>query len=153
MLWLLPFLVGEFPGLSFIHVLRDGREMAQSQNRFLLEREGREFLATELPEDPVLAQLRLWTIGNRAAARAAVLHLDDGHYLRLHYEDLCQKPVETITKLLAFVGSCRPAQQAEVLAETVVPSERVGGRRDDHANAFTRLDDGARAALAEFGYL
>jgi len=154
MLWLLPFLASEFPrGLHFIHVLRDGREMALSENRFLLEREGPEFLDTPLPEDPVLAQLRLWARGNREAARAAAQHLGEDRYLRLRYEDLCQRPVETITELLGFVGVFKSAQQAEMLAAGVVPSGRVGRWRDISDDRLTRLDAETRAALAEFGYL
>ena len=152
MLWLLPFLSVQVPKLRFVHVLRDGREIAQSENRFLLDREGRRFLSAPLPEDPVMAQLRLWTIGNRAAAQAARQNLAEDCYLRLRYEDLCQRPVETIRQLLAFVGAQEPAERAERLASRINPSPRLGSGQQSDAPRLDQLDEATRNALAEFGY-
>src|SRR6266581_3850267 len=69
-IYLLPFLRAELPTLKFIHVLRDGRDMALSQNQNQLRKHGaavlswRERLFSSMPE-------RAITLWDRVNLRAA----------------------------------------------------------------------------------
>ncbi len=92
-MWVIPFLTRVYPGLKFIHVVRDGRDMALTNNTNLLRQHGELLLDDPAAKsDQVRAQLELWTKGNRTAHGDGSTHL--GHnYLCITYEDLgdCRK--------------------------------------------------------------
>ncbi len=74
-MWLLPYLVKHFPGLRFIHLVRDGRDLALSGNQFLLGRHGHQILGDRWTGDPVRDQFELWALGNTRAADACARFL------------------------------------------------------------------------------
>ena len=65
--YLLPFLAAELPGLRFLHVVRDGRDMALSENQVQLRKHGDAVLgASDEPE--ALRSIALWREINLRAA-------------------------------------------------------------------------------------
>src|SRR5213075_744488 len=86
-IYLLPFLHAQFAQLKFIHVMRDGRDMALSQNQNQLRKHGRavlswgERLFGSIPERSVL----LWEKVNSQAADYGKARLRES-YLRVRFE-------------------------------------------------------------------
>ena len=151
-MWLLPFYAGFFPGLRFVHLVRDGRDMALSENRFLLTEHGAAVGLDEWALDPVSAQLGLWARGNLWAARCAQRYLAADAYHVVRYEDLCHEPAAALQDLLEFVGAERPAWRAAQCAPWIVPSTRLGAWRDDPRFDDTTYDEDVLRALQLFGY-
>lgn len=94
------------PQARFIHVVRDGRDVAHS----LLARDWRDPQGHPFPHvsDPQAA-LKYWTdltgIGLAAERNLA------GRIIRIRYEDLATRPKATITELMRFLGlKFEPAQ-------------------------------------------
>ncbi len=50
------------------------------------------------------AQCEVWRRSNMRALEFAQRHLQERYYI-IRYEDLCRKPAETISRLLAFLGA------------------------------------------------
>lgn len=87
----------QVPGALFVHVIRDGRDVAAS-----LSRQG---WIRPLPFDrtrPALAAAAYWDWVVRAGRREGGL-LGDA-YCEVHYEDLVDRPQETLDRVGEFVG-------------------------------------------------
>lgn len=69
-MWVIPFLARRYPEMRFLHLVRDGRDMALSENHNLLRKHGHLLLAERLgPGDRLGDNLELWTRGNAMALR------------------------------------------------------------------------------------
>jgi hypothetical protein len=150
-MWVIPFYASVFPGLRFVHLIRDGRDMAVSDNNFLLETHGDRLLGPESRwrDDLVSAQLALWRIGNSRAAEAGAEYLGN-NYMRLRYEDLCLRPAETVCGLLRFLGAS--VDRAPELSSAIRPSAGIGRWRAADRRELRDPGPALRAALHRFGY-
>jgi sulfotransferase family protein len=150
-IYLLPFLITQFERLKFIHVLRDGRDMALSPNQNQLRKHGRavlswkERLFNPLPERSLL----LWHRVNRRAAEYGEENMGQ-NYLRIRFEDLCSQPVETTAKILLFLGV---QMDPEPLARTEISSPLTIGRwQTCPPQMIARFKAIAAVSLRKFGY-
>ncbi|MBK7948325.1 MAG: sulfotransferase [Deltaproteobacteria bacterium] len=150
-MWLLPFFAQRHPGLRFVHLLRDGRDMALSQNHFLLEDHGRTILGDRMTGNAVDDQLELWARGNVRALEASERFLGS-RALRIRYEDLCADPTTELDRLLDFLK--RPLSRATVarIAGTVRPSPGLGRGRLDRSETLLAASARHAEALHRFGY-
>ena len=91
-IYLLRFWNEAMPDLRFLHFLRDGRDMAFSENQNQLNWHGRAVLGDELrkAKTPVRS-IALWNRVNLAAADYGERVLGP-RYLRVRFEDLCAEP-------------------------------------------------------------
>src|SRR2546428_13843071 len=98
--------------------MRYGRDMALGQNQNQLRRHGRvvlrwgERLFGSIPERSVL----LWEKVNSQAADYGKTRLRES-YLRVRFEDLCAKPLETTAQILNFLEAAvdsQPIPRAEI---------------------------------------
>jgi Sulfotransferase family len=151
-IYLLPFLFAQFPQLKFIHVLRDGRDMALSQNQNQFRKHGcavlswRERLFRSTPERAAL----LWERVNLRAANYGEASLRE-NYLPIRFEDLCSKPLETTTRIVNFLGA---AIDPAPIAQTEITAPKTLGRwRDCSPRIISRLETLAAPSLRRFGYL
>lgn len=80
--------------VAYIHLIRDGRDVAAS-----LMRAGRTWGAGWAPRNLLLAS-RIWRTHVADARAAAQL----GAYLEVRYEDLRAEPEKTVTKILELIG-------------------------------------------------
>jgi Sulfotransferase family len=136
-LYLLPFFHAHFPGLKFIHVIRDGRDMAFSANQNQLRKHGGAVLGPALDDAPQpVRTAALWTRVNLDAAAYGESRLG-GNYLQVQFEALCRDPRRSIQALETFLGGTVDAARA---LDVVVPPPSLGRWR-------TRGDEALLAAI------
>jgi sulfotransferase family protein len=151
-IYLLPFLHAQFGQLKFIHVLRDGRDMALSRNQNQIRKHGpavlswAERLFGSVPERSVL----MWERVNSHAADYGASILRE-NYLRVRFEDLCAKPLETTARILGFLESTidpEPIARAEI-----TPPGSLGRWQTCPPQIVSKLEAAAASSLRRFGYL
>jgi hypothetical protein len=138
--------------LKFIHVLRDGRDMALSRNQNQIHKHGPavlswgERLFRSVPERSVL----MWEKVNSHAADYGQSILRD-NYLRIRFEDLCAKPLETTVQILNFLESTidpEPIARAEI-----TPPGSLGRWQTCSPQIIAKMEAVAASSLRRFGYL
>lgn len=145
-MYYLPFFLSIYPELKFIHVVRDGRDSATSKNsrQFdIIYKHGHEFTSSEQ------GKASLWADVNCYVADYAALNLVPNYHL-LKYEDLCQKPHETISALLRFI---EVAKEPGVLVELVGNRGNISRYLELPESEQILLTNSAKAGLIKFGYL
>ena len=146
--YLLPFLAAELPGLRFLHVVRDGRDMAFSENQVQLRKHGDAVLgASEEPE--ALRSIALWREINVRAADFGERELGD-RYLRIRFEDLCAEPAARVAEVLCFFGLDGDAER--IAADELQVPPTLGRWREADPELRVALSEHAADALERFGY-
>jgi Sulfotransferase family len=127
--------------LRYVHVIRNGLDMAQSRNQLQVRRWGSRFGVRNgsLTPDPA-ASLDFWIRANEAAIEAGKA-LPQGTFFLVSYDDICANPREEVTRFVRFLdldppesvlrelvaipqsGTTRP--RAEVDLETVFGHDRL----------------------------
>lgn len=149
-MYLLPFWCSLFPSLRFLHLLRDGRDMAFSSNQNQLVKHGGTVLGRGWKGRPQPERsAALWARMNTLVADFAVRALRD-RYLPVRFEELCAAPSQVAGRILAFFGL--PPELAGEAAEVVAPPATVGRFRGQDPEVVARLEAIAAPALARFGY-
>jgi hypothetical protein len=149
-IYLVPFLDAAMPSLRFLHFLRDGRDMAFSENQNQLAKHGDALLGDELgkAKTPVRS-IAVWSRVNAAAADYGEARLGE-RYLRVRFEDLCTQPTETVRGIYEFFGL---DGDAEAAAAEVRPPDTLGRWQLRRKGIVDELHRTAEPALARFGYL
>jgi hypothetical protein len=148
-MWLLPFLVDRFPEMKFVHMIRDARDMMLSENRYFLRQHGYWILGPDWWRNPETAQLALWRLGNKRAVEFGQQYLGDRYHM-LRYEDLCQKPAETVARLLEFLEA--PKMDVGPLIEGIRDHGNIGRWRRAGATEVVELGRDVESDLKRFGY-
>jgi hypothetical protein len=146
---MLPFWHDCFPGMRFLHVLRDGRDMAYSAQQNQVRRHGKALLGPDMSRPAPERAMLWWAQVNGAAADYGEATLGE-RYLRIRLEDLCGRPKRTVKALFAFVGST--GQTKEAVAEVRRP-QSLGRWRERPQEEVAQLEALGRNALERFGYL
>lgn len=150
-IYLLPFLHARMPSLRFVHFIRDGRDMAFSDNQKQLEKHGKTVFRDGWPAfRRPLRSIELWNKVNLQAADFGEQVLGD-QYLRVRFEDLCAQPVETIDAIFGFFGLSGDAEA--VAAAEVRPPDSIGRWREEGKRLAADLERRAGEGLRRFGYL
>jgi sulfotransferase family protein len=147
-IFLLPFFERALPGFRFVHMLRDGRDMAYSRNQRQLDRYGATLVGEGVELDSPTGSIAVWSAANVRAARFGEEHMG-GRYLRIRFEDLCAAPEPEIARLLAFLEL--EGDPAELAAEVSAPPS-LGRWREQDPAAIEELERVAGPALERFGY-
>lgn len=150
-IYLLRFWHETMPSLRFLHFVRDGRDMAFSENQNQLKKHGEAALGDELrkAKTPVRS-IALWNRVNQAAADYGEEALG-ARYLRVRFEDLCAEPVETVERIYGFLGL---DGDVEAIARAEVrPPDTLGRWRLRRKDLVDELDRTAESTLRRFGYL
>ena len=149
----LPELADAFPGLRYIHVLRDGVEMSQSRNwdqaALWAPRYGLPVTrGSQLPPTPA-AKFSYWVRANEVAIAEAERSLP-GRYFLLRFEELCSRPRLVLESLARWVDlEMTPA------AESVLKSVRMSTRETTErswAEMVDQLDPSDISGLGRLGY-
>jgi hypothetical protein len=147
-MYLIPLLEQHFANLRFLHVVRDGRDMAFSPNQNQLRKHGS---LAGLPRpnlSPNAQSIALWAWANSEAARFGGASLG-AHYLRIRFEDVCSEPTAVMARVLEFFEL---DGDPEALAEEVVAPASLGRWRREDPRVIAELERVAGPALAELGY-
>ena len=154
LIYFLPHLHACFPDLKFIHVIRDGRDMAFSKNQFQLETVGEMYLTdlkTRLANaaKPVRS-IALWSKINSETTHFGETILGD-HYLRVRLEDLCAKPDLIIPEIYRFLET--PEADVQSAVDLVSRPASLGRWIGRNATIAAQLHQEGRTGLQAFGYL
>jgi len=118
----IPELARAFPEARFIHIIRDGRDVALS------------YLQADIGPDSIEAaalRWRRWVGAGRAGGR----QLDPGRYVEVRYEQLVDAPEETTRAVCAFLelpfdpATLRYFERADEVLGTIRRADRFGGLR------------------------
>src|SRR5262249_18385458 len=137
---------------KFIHVIRDGRDMALSQNQNQLNKHGAAVLTwpERLFRSKAERAILLWERVNLYAAEFGESTLRQ-NYLRVRFEDLCEKPVETTAQILNFLGA---RMDPETIARAEIsPPSTLQRWRTYSPELIAKLERLGVNSLRKFGYL
>lgn len=141
----LPALLPRLPGLRYVHVVRNGLDMAFSGNLNQLLFWGEAALGRPVRREPADA-LAYWCHVHRRVLEIAPALGD--RFLWLDYDQLCDAPLEGMARLLAFLG--QPPDRAGELAALVAPSS---GRRRHQGRPLEEFDPADLDFLRQLGQL
>lgn len=151
-IFLLPFLHAQFPEIKFVHVLRDGRDMAFAANLGQLDKHSGHILTARerwFGRRPERA-ISFWDRVNSRAAQYAETHLAQNYHL-VRLEDLCERPTETTAELFEFLEADGDA--AAVASAEVSRPQTIGRWRNHGERLVADLHRAGSTALRKFGYL
>ena len=149
-IFLLPFLHSQFPTLKFLHIIRDGRDMAYSTNQNQLRKHGSWLLdTTEAETSQPLRSIALWSRLNLLTADYGEAILGT-RYLRIRFEDLCYHAAQVITQIFAFFGLTGDVEHIARLE--VRPPDSLGRWRTQERDSLAELHRVGHVALERFGY-
>lgn len=151
-MWIIPFLSRVYPELKFIHVVKDGRDIAISEDRRLLKRYGYSLLDDrEERQQEMARQFRLWAVGNMRAWEDGKKYLGD-NYMVVNYETLCSNPCEQLPRIFRHCGiTCN--EQLVDDAKQHLHEGRTGLWRNNENLMFHHPNKEVKDALKLFGYL
>jgi hypothetical protein len=151
-IYLLPFLHAQFAQLKFIHLLRDGRDMALSPNQNQLRKHGCAALSCRerLFQSTAQRSILLWERINLRAADHGESALRE-NYLRVRFEDLCANPLAATTQIANFLGA--PIDPEPIARTEIRPPKSLGRWRDCSPRIISQLETAGASALRRFGYL
>lgn len=153
-MFVLPLIADRFPGMGFVHLVRDGRDMAFSVNQNQPFKHYAALFGDDFDRDDEravrLASIALWQRANLDVARWGERHLGD-RYVRIRFEDLCAAPRATMDDLIDRLGL--PPQVAETAAARVKAPASIGRWRDRDAALAAAVQQAGHEALDAFGYL
>jgi hypothetical protein len=151
-IFLLPFMHSQFPKMKFVHVIRDGRDIALSQNQSQLRKQGAVLLTRRerwFNSDP-LNSILLWQRVNLSAANYGETNLGKNYQL-VRFEDICGAPVETTARLFGFLGAEADAEQAA--REEISAPNSIGRWRACPRALRAQFERAAATSLHRFGYV
>jgi hypothetical protein len=149
-LLILPILHELYPGLKFVHVIRDGRDISLgnkfvASNRYvdayLDERE------RQLP--PEQKMILFWGRSNQRAMEFGQSALGASYRL-MRWEDLCRNPLAQAQALIRFAGG--QESQAAAAAQRVAMPGSIGRWRGFPPDVRDPVLEQGRKWLAMFGY-
>ncbi|MEM6902033.1 MAG: sulfotransferase [Pseudomonadota bacterium] len=159
-MYVLPAIAATTPGIRFIHVLRDGRDMAFSDNQNQRRKHyaalfGADTMNGQTAETPA-ASAALWAAANGQVADWCDQHLGALRYYRIRFEDLCADPGNEVARLALWLFGQRRVldQQVSAAAATVQRAPSTMGRwRQQPIGDQTAVTEAAAPALKRFGYM
>jgi hypothetical protein len=138
----LDYLSHYFPHLKYILVIRNGLDMAYSNNQNQLHNLGN-FFHIDIPESENLlpkASLEYWIKANTRAIELGRNLLGKRFYV-LKYESLCRNPDKEIRRLIDFLNpSLSSISNIEELCTLVTKPETIGRYKRKDLHVFSEMD-------------
>jgi hypothetical protein len=161
---LLPLLLQRFPRLRFIHVIRDGRDLAlgsETPYRIAAGARGtgvysaaQASITPDLERAPAAVRMiAFWSQVNLLANEFGEAEMGD-RYRLVRLEDLCTHPEDTVRDLYRFLGHPDPVEGlvAQSVDEIVWPASIGLHRRVQDFEPLERVAETGETALRRFGY-
>jgi len=125
------------PDLKYVHVRRNGLDMAFSQNQNQPRFWGERILGEVARQvDPVYS-LRYWCAAEKRVENIVSSMQQQGNFFLLNYDLLCRNPEPVISDLLRFFGVSVEACVLEELVASVRPPKSIGRYRDHDCSCFS----------------
>lgn len=140
----LPMLSERFPDMLFVHVVRDGRDVALSRNQQQARHYGS--LAVGRDVDGPVGSAAWWAWANQRARSLGERLLGD-RYLLLRFEDLCARPREVVPGLARFAE----LEKHDLAGQVEAPGSLARWRSGDPGEV-ARIEAACGAGLELFGY-
>jgi hypothetical protein len=135
---------GLLPGLKYIHVMRNGLDMAYSANQNQLRLWGTHFIGQNIEITPYFS-LKFWRL-----VHERILAVGNGmgeDFFLLNYDRFCTAPLTELIRMLEFLGiPTTPAEQARLI-ERVTPPLSIGRFKPHGIDVFDSKDVAFAAAL------
>jgi hypothetical protein len=150
-IYLLPFWQRVFPAFKFLHLVRDGRDMALSGNQNQLAKHGPALLSWQERwlSRPARSML-LWSRINTMAADYGARQMT-GRYLLVRFEDLCAEPWREVRRIFRF---CELGEEAvEMAVREIARPPTLGRWRREPLKRVFMLERLGDESLRRFGYL
>lgn len=123
--------------LRYVHVMRNGLDMAFSGNQNQLQLWGPRFLGRCVDLTPA-DSLAYWVAVHRRVERIAANN--PGRVLMLNYDALCRDPEAHLPKLLNFVGCPSDQMTRARLRSLITPPTTIGRHRTQDFSGMSRDD-------------
>lgn len=149
-MYVLPIIHRVFPDIRFVHVIRDGRDMALSVNQNQLRKHGGAFFGVDSVELTPSASAALWSAANLQVAAWGEETLKD-NYVRLRLEDVCADPLGNVATLIDRFDL--PIKDPEYVAAGVHIPQTLGRWRSADPALVAEISGAAQPGLSAFGYL
>jgi hypothetical protein len=141
----------QFPGFRFIHVVRNGLDMAFSGNQNQVQQFSEWILSKSERALPGQFQaLLFWGRVNELAADYGEKYLGR-RYLRIAFEEICLQPELAIKRIHEFIGNLDPFDLVAAIGEIQVPPT-IGRWQDQPVRIAHPMLLAGRPALERFGY-
>ncbi len=150
-LLVLPFLETALPGFRFIHLLRDGRDIALSENQNQMRKHFGALLGADQRRSPAVDSARFWAKANREANAWANANLGERYYL-LKLETLCAAPNREVARLAKLLNPAADFEEIERLAGLVRPPTSLGRWQRLEPSQRQTLTEASIDGLRTFGY-
>ncbi len=125
------------PGVKYVHIMRNGFDMAFSQNQNQLKRFGHWILGEPFEISPRFS-LKFWRKCHERVFRAAKKMAS--RFLLIRFEDLCSNPELEVRKIVEF---CELSVDEDILfelAKSVIPPSSIGRHKENAYNDFAAED-------------
>jgi hypothetical protein len=151
-MYILPVIFDRCPGMRFIHLVRDGRDMALALNQSQPIKHYAALFGRAYPEGRREAAIELWARANLEIATWCEAWLGTRHRL-VRFEDLCADPAGILTGILRWMGA-EPADSGRIAraAAAIARPASIGRWRSLDPEQLAGLEAVGARALAEFGY-
>jgi hypothetical protein len=146
----LPELAAAFETMRFVLVLRNGLDMAFSDNQQQLANWGARYgvAPPSVAADAPRQSLAFWVAANQRAVDRGEEHLGE-RFLVLRYEDLCRRPEVEIARLCDFIGHHPDQKIFERLVGIPRLTAGIGRFRDEDLTVF---DDAHLDVVRRLGF-
>lgn len=132
----LPHLDHHIDGLKYIHIVRNGLDMAFSTNLWQMNHWSHLYGLVHTKDTSLpLRQLRFWTAANRATINYGRTHMPD-RFLVIQYEDFCAQPHFHLERIQKFIGRSVHSD----LTERLVRPTTIGRSEDRDLSLFPAED-------------
>jgi sulfotransferase family protein len=152
-MYILPIIAAACPGMSFLHLVRDGRDMALSDNQNQPNKHYEALFGEAYEGAAPESAIRLWAAANSQVADWGERELGN-RYMRIRFEDLCAAPGAVMSDALIKSGmEPAPASRVGAGADAVIRTPSSIGRWHGISGEDARaLTEKAADALVRFGY-
>ena len=123
--------------LKYIHLARNGLDMALSKNQNQLRIWGDAILGSNCTVSPTHS-LQFWCWAQKRILRIGKEFGDD--FLFIKFEDLCEYPDRTVTRVLDFINIKPTTREIERLANLIAAPPSIGRHQTVNIQQFNPQD-------------
>lgn len=150
--FLIEYLNNVFPNAKYIHLIRNGLDMAYSSNSNQLRNWG--FFFDIVPSELELEKrknaflLKYWVAANNFAISNAEQYM--GHnFLLLNFEELCLFPDKSINRICDFLSITVSKEKKKNICNLIIPPGSIGRYKEHDLEVF---DESDLKKLKDFGF-